>query len=326
MDKQENLQSKKEIRKPEMNSGTKNDHRGLLAGIVTSGILLLILGAVFVFTSRKDNQAIAQLETQNTILNQQVGEHDSLVNDWVRSMADIEQELRTLQGKEEALIEQSIGPEITPSLRKNIMGEIEGIHQQLDNNRAEIARLHAKLEKSGMKIASLNKQIKSLEANLAMRDSSLMVLRNNVLEKDVMLADLNTTVDSLNSNILAYEGDISQYETMVDLQNEELNKAFIATGNIKELRENGVVEKKGGFLGLGKSKTVKEDLIDSNFDRVQISETTKIDLNAKKARLISEHPTGSYTMVENDSTVALEIIDPAKFWKITRYAVVETRK
>jgi hypothetical protein len=58
-----------------------------------------------------------------------------------------------------------------------------------------------------------------------------------------------------------------------------------------------------------------------------ITETQRIMLNAKKAELITEHPTASYEMVANDTSVSyIEIKDPAEFWKITRYAVVETKQ
>ena len=47
---------------------------------------------------------------------------------------------------------------------------------------------------------------------------------------------------------------------------------------------------------------------------------------AKKAELISPHPADSYQVVSNDSIVEyIQITQPEKFWKKTRYAVVETR-
>jgi hypothetical protein len=49
-------------------------------------------------------------------------------------------------------------------------------------------------------------------------------------------------------------------------------------------------------------------------------------LNTKKAVVISEHPNNSYTLVEENGLVAyLEIKDPQEFWRISKYAVIQTK-
>lgn len=291
------------------------------------GVLILLGGFLYVYLNYRNSDAVSLLETQNSELNRQISEHDSLVNDWIVSMGRIEDDLRALQGKEANLIKQSEDPEITPDIRESIYAEIENINQLLEQNREKIRQLNAKLKKSNVQIASLNKQIKVLENTIAERDSSLMDLKNSLSERDVRLAELNTQVDSLNEDIVDYKDNIRSYEVQVDLQNDELNKAYIALGSPKELEEQGVIKKEGGFLGLGRNTSITPDLPEEPFSRVKISDTRRIDLNAKKVKLISDHPSQSYEVVRNDSLVAyIEITDPVEFWKITRYAVVETKK
>ncbi len=311
------------------NTNTNNtSKKGFWFLLAFSAALLIIVGIVYAYTTRLDNQEISILEEQNSELNQQLVEHDSLVNDWVNSMVKVQEDLRTLQGKEKQLIKKSYGPELSPDLREDILAEIRDINALLEKNRAEIRRLNNKLNQSGIEIAALHNQVASLEQTLAERDSSITELNNMLTDREFQVAELNTAVHELNNDLGEAEQELRDYQVIVSMQDTEMNKAYIAMGNTKELEEQGVITKEGGFLGfLGRTKEVKPDLEEEPFSKVAITETKRISLNAKKAQLISDHPTDSYQMVENDSLVShLEITNPEEFWKITRYAVVETRK
>jgi len=48
-----------------------------------------------------------------------------------------------------------------------------------------------------------------------------------------------------------------------------------------------------------------------------------IPLMAKKGKLVSKHPDGSYEFVkDSNNQVELRILDPANFWSLTKYLVV----
>ena len=304
--------------------GYKRNTVILIAAI--AGLLILTGGGAVYYYLDNGYERIGQLEEEKTELTQQLITHDSLVNAWMQSMLVIEEDLRALQGKEQSLIDKSNDPELTPDIREVILAEIQDINTLLEENKARIRELNNKLRKSGSTIAALNEKVKSLEETLAMRDSTLNLLKADLVEREFKLAELNVVVDSLNEDIDTYNKDLQAYEQMVDAQYAELNKAYVATGSVKELEEKGLITREGGFLGLGKSKSLKPDLSEEPFEKVVITETRKIMLNAKKAELISEHPTTSYELVENDTIISyLEIKDPEAFWKITRYAVVKQK-
>jgi len=47
-------------------------------------------------------------------------------------------------------------------------------------------------------------------------------------------------------------------------------------------------------------------------------------LNVKKAKLLSTHPEGSYTMLKNGKTIdKLVINSPKTFWSISKFLVIE---
>jgi hypothetical protein len=107
-----------------------------------------------------------------------------------------------------------------------------------------------------------------------------------------------------------------------------MNKAYLASGSSKDLRDMGIVSKEGGFLGLGRTESIVNNITDSLFAQIDITELKIIPVNSRDAKFVTEHPADSYNFVrEGDDQIAyIEITDPAQFWKISRYAVVELKK
>ena len=93
----------------------------------------------------------------------------------------------------------------------------------------------------------------------------------------------------------------------------------------KQLKAKGLLTKEGGFIGLGKTKTMAASFPDSSFKQIDITVMKSIPVNSKNAKLISEHPANSYKFIRdaNKKIESIEITDPAQFWKISKYAVVE---
>ncbi len=139
------------------------------------------------------------------------------------------------------------------------------------------------------------------------------------------LAEKNFKIEQLNSTVSDMKVAITQKDQTISAQTAEKNKAFIAEGTFKDLKAKGLVSKEGGFLGLGKNKSLQENFSDSVFSQIDITVTKTIPINSKSAKLITEHPAGSYEMIheDKDKIAYIEITDPDQFWKISKYAVVE---
>ncbi len=191
----------------------------------------------------------------------------------------------------------------------------------IDSNKKKLSALNAQLRNSGIKIASLQSQIDTLNANIARRDNDMAVLRTDLENRNIQIGQLNEKVGTMKTVILNDSTKISQ-------QTAEMNKAYVVSGTYKDLKEKGVLVKEGGVLGLGKKESLQENFKDDNlFTQVDITKTKTIPVNSKSAKLVTEHPANSYKMVmdeSNNKTIAyIEIEDPATFWKLSKYAVVE---
>jgi hypothetical protein len=128
------------------------------------------------------------------------------------------------------------------------------------------------------------------------------------------MADMQTTIEKKDEKIIT--------------QTNELNKAFFTSGTFKELKERGLVTKEGGFIGLGKKESLQKNFSDSSFKEINITEIKTFSVTSKEAKLITDHPAGSYEFVRgtDNKIKALEIKDPKQFWKISKYAIVELIK
>jgi hypothetical protein len=68
------------------------------------------------------------------------------------------------------------------------------------------------------------------------------------------------------------------------------------------------------------------DVVKDDFIEIDIRNVAEIPVGAKKARLLSAHPEGSYEIVKaEDGMAVVKILDPQTFWSVTRYLVVRAR-
>ena len=68
---------------------------------------------------------------------------------------------------------------------------------------------------------------------------------------------------------------------------------------------------------------MKEDFNKTYFTKVDISTTNTISLAAKKAKVITTHPSGSYKIEGADGKAEkLTIINAEDFWSASKYLVI----
>ena len=306
--------------------GTGNNKTALWIMSVVSVTLLAVFAVVSINRAEKFKEQQTEAQMANESLIGIIEHRDSIINELVQTFNEIEEDMNIVREKENLLSLSDDNPEFTNDMRERIVSEIRQMNALLEENKAKVIALNKRMEKSGLKIAALEDKIVLLQKSIHERDSSIQVLKMELLDRDYYVAELTIAIDSLDMEVTERDETIQLKEEVISQNEAELDKAYLASGNFKELKEIGIVSKEGGFLGLGKSKVVPADLTDSYFDQISIALTDKIDVNAKKAELISPHPADSYQVVSNDSIVEyIQITQPEKFWKKTRYAVVETR-
>lgn len=284
-------------------------------------VLVLIIGTIVIARNNKNRANDARLmQSQKLELNGQISQRDSIINGWVTSFNEIESDLQKITSREHMLTMQSNNPEMSKDKKAMIMKELVYVRELIESNKKKLAFLNKQLSNSGIKIASLQNQVDTLNARMAQRDQEMAALKSDIENRNTQIGQLNETVGSLHQAIVADSTKISQ-------QVAEMNKAFVVAGTYKDLKNKGLLVKEGGVLGLGKRASLEENFKNDNlFTQVDITTTRQIPVHSKSAKLVTEHPSSSYKMIkdeDNKSIAYIEIEDPATFWKLSKYAVVE---
>jgi hypothetical protein len=295
------------------------------AAVTTSiiGIVVLLI-AVFIAYSlynRDHKLLLSQMETQKNSFTEKLTSRDSSIGEWVTTFGEIEKNIALIKEKEHIISTNSSTGELSRNNKQQILEDIKYINSLLEQNKKKIASLNSQLSKSGGTIKGLQNTITGLEASVKQSESDIAELKATLLTKKFEIEQLNTEKTEL-------QGTIVQKDEKISTQTYEMNKAFFAIGTFKQLKAKGLLTKEGGFIGLGKTKTLAASFPDSSFKQIDITVMKSISVNAKYAKLISEHPANSYQFIrDKDKKIeSLEITDPAQFWKISKYAVVELTK
>lgn len=267
-----------------------------------------------------------QLESENVELTEDRARQDSLLNEFLRSFNEIEENLAAVREKEDLIALQSGDNELRADQKDRIVQDIQAINELLGKNREKIAELEKKLSGSNWRLSEVRKTMARLKEEMAVKDSSIVTLKEALVSKDFAIGELNSRVDSFrveyasqNARLVSQSEQLESQAELIEAQTKALNTAYIVVGSKNELMEKGVLDKKGIF---GKPD-LKNDLAEGAFEQIDITETFTIPVNAKKAKVLSSHPASSYVLNESDDEVAtLEITDPAKFWETSRYLVI----
>ncbi len=283
----------------------------------------LVLSAFVLCTLLACNQDVKEenvrLQTENEELMSENQQKDSLINDFVTSFTRIQENLMAIREKEERIQTAREGNlETSLNQREEVIRDIEVINELLSENRQTIANLNDKLKRYSYENSKFKKMVSDLQRQVETKDSQVVVLKEN-------LAAINFEMESLNSKLTEVSEENTQRQQRIAEQQEVLNTAYYAVGTFDELEENKVIDSKGGFIGLGRTKTLATDFNRDYFTKIDITKTNQIPLNLEDddVKLVSIHPTESYRWNKTDGKVnSLEITNPELFWKSSKYLVV----
>lgn len=286
---------------------------------------LLLIGfiGVLVFSScdpKKSKEYIAAQQEIEALRTASL-ERESEMNSLFDTLNEIEENLSTVTSKFQT-VEKLKKDDLENSVnaKSKIKNQISEINQILEDNKARLASLSSRLSKSDAKLKQVNAFVEKLEVRIKEQDEQINSLLAELEQKKVIIEGLNRNVQSL-------EHANSEKDMMIAQKTVEGNTAYYILGAYKDLKENNILNKEGGFIGIGARKVMSKDIDLGKFTRVDISKVTNIQIGSKKAKVISQHPDGSYELIttEDGNVESLKINNINEFWKLTRYLIVEVK-
>lgn len=287
-------------------------------GSTKAGIAALLLA--FGFASCSSGPSEGEVAARNEVerLQNELQTRDSLIGEMTLSFDEIEQNIAMMDDREKILGENAEG-ELNMDKRARMVKDLQLMNGLMQESRDRIAELTERLDKSKIEARGLRKKLKDLDNMLASRDSSIAGMKEELLARDFKIEQVNEQLTSI-------ELEVAKREAIIEQQTNVMNTVYYVVGTTKELEESGVVTRSGGLIGIGKTASMSGDVATDKFKEVDMRQTNRVPLGAKKAHLVTEHPKNSYTIVEQGDELAyLEIKDPAAFWKMSKYMVVEVK-
>ena len=287
-------------------------------------LLLVTACSLILFScNQAELQRIAELESRVDSLTVQAEQKDATINEFFESLNQIEENLKLITSKEQQISTEvrnnGTNNELPKDGRERIAKDIIDINRIMSENHSQLAALTKKLKASNMKVAEFEKMIKDMTRRIEERDSTIQILRDN-------LEVLNFSVDSLTIALSGLDSVNKELTEQLEQQHVQINEAWYAFGSKKELIENQIISRTGGFLGIGKHNELKEDMLLDYFTKISIETTNEIPIFATKkgVEFVTKHPTDSYELTTNDegAIVSIKITDKTKFWRQSRYLVV----
>ncbi len=274
-------------------------------------ILILLLVVPFMFSCKNEPETDPvkdSLTNETAKLTGVNSEQVASLDSFFRAMNDIQANLDEIKQKEKMISKDTAGGDVA-GRKQQITNDIQSIYDMMVENKQRLATAKKNLKNSNLQIASMQTTIDNLTVQLSEKEQEITGLKNNLEKMNLELSNLSMNYTELQSES--------------DAKTTAMNTAYYAFGTKKALTQNGVLTKEGGFIGLGKSQKLSENMNNDYFTQVDVSVTKEIQLGAKKAKLITTHPAGSYRMEGNDDRAdKLVILDSEKFWSVSKYLVI----
>lgn len=259
--------------------------------------------------SEATDPEVEKLKEENEKLKSELNTRDESLNETMRLFNEIEDNLASIRKKEKIInLSRNNDPEFQQDQKERIIEEIQLINSLLDENKNKVNLLRNKLSTADGKIGEMDKMIESLVNKMKEQEDIIAELRDELAKYDIAMAELTA---SLNETMATVED-----------QQSEMNKAWYVFGTTKELKEQGVVTKEGGFIGLGKIVKLREDFNQDYFTQIDITKTKEIPLGAKKVQILTTHPKDSYKLVGEGKIEKIQITNVDKFWSVSKYLCI----
>lgn len=242
-----------------------------------------------------------------------LAQKDNEINDMMSVMNEIQEGFREINEAENRVNIVNGDGEDTSKV-KQIKDNIKFIVNKMTLNRDLIAKLQKKLENSSIKGEALRVTINNLLKQLDEKDQQLQRFREQLNEKDIHIAELDETINNLNTNVSTLSEDNQNNIQTINLQDKQLNTAWYAFGNKKELKEQGI---------LISGKLLQGNFNKNYFTKIDIRDLHEIKFYSKMAKMLTIHPVSSYTLYrDNNKQYVLRITNPQNFWSTSKYLVV----
>lgn len=282
-------------------------------------ILLIFMALVLLATVGCKEKKEAPIDLlsieQNDSLQKIIAQRDNEINDMMGLMNEIQEGFREISEAENRvnLVKRGEGANTAQQIRENM----KFISTRMQENRELINKLRKQLKMSNFKGAEMTKTIEGMVKQLEEKDQQMQKLRAELDAKNIHITELDETINNLNTDVSNLKTESDQKSKTISSQDAQLNTAWYVFGNKKELKEQRI---------LVDGKVLQSSFNKSYFTKVDIRSFKSVRLYSKSAKLLTMHPSSSYSLTRDaNNQYVLNITNAQLFWSTSKYLVVQVR-
>ena len=203
--------------------------------------------------------------------------------------------------------------------RDQIKQDLENFQQTLKNQRERIAQLEQKLKSGKGENKKLQAIVVSLKAQLTEKESQIAQLRDELNSKNITIGQMSERIGTMTRQAAVQEEVITSQNKMLQTQDDIINEGFVKIASKAELKQFGLLT--GGFLK--KSKVDYSQVDKRAFRSIDTRVVTEFEINSKNPKILTQVPSDSYTLEKNGDKTILRIIDPSRFWSVSKFLIIQ---
>lgn len=274
----------------------------------------MLLFVAFSITACQDKKSAEPSADNSRVdsLQRIVTQKDNEINDMMATLNEIQDGLHQIGEAENRVSIMKAGEGTNNS--QQIREDIQFISNQMKRNRELVSKLRQQLRESSVKGSQLKETINGLVQQLDAKDRELMQLRAELDQKNIHIAELDNTVSSLNTSVSNLTEESNSKSQAISAQDKQLNTAWYVFGTKRELKDQHIIEN---------DRVLQSNFNKSYFTKLDIRIDKEIKLYSKSARILTNHPSSSYSLEKDaNKQYVLRITNAESFWSTSKYLVV----
>lgn len=234
-------------------------------------------------------------------------------------MGDIYDGLDSINAQEGLLFSMEKGGEKFDR-RAEVRQNLESIKERLQQNRDLLSQMQARLNASNKENSVLKKTIEDLQARINRQEEKIAQLTSDLENANAQIANLNSQVAQGKEDLQAETVAREQAQAEAVKAENLANRVYYAIGTNKELKQNGLLDKK--FLGA--TKVLQGDFNENYFTAADKRTLSVINTGGKKVKIWGNVPKDSYEILENSNgTQSVKILNSKDFWERSPYVIIQ---
>ena len=149
------------------------------------------------------------------------------------------------------------------------------------------------------------------------KNGQITEMKEQLELKNIHIGELKYAINTMREDARALQDENEAQSKTINAQDKQLNTAWYACGTEKELKGQQI---------LVKGKVLQGNFNKDYFTKIDTRVDNTIKLYSKSAKLLTTHPSSSYTLQPDaNKQLTLRITDPQAFWSTSKYLVVQVK-